>query len=332
MIDGLGCDYAKCNFCIHPKIYTKFRLRDPRLIADEIEHMIKKGIGFFTFTASDTPLHHARAIADEIVKRGLKIEFTMLTRAARNAAMHKDRLVEQYRTVIRAGLRILYIGAESGNDDVLKEVLNKNITADDILHTVESIKEASRKEGQKVYIINSFIYPIPLTKAMLDTGITLEKVLQDNVKLGKLTQPDSFQIMPAILYPGTEWYNNPDKYSIIINDTYEKDMLSLETSPHSLLDRPKIDPYTIMGMRVDEWIEQYLKMENAVRELGIPTDLNDEHIVIALSCGYTSEESLRQVSKDLMLDILSGDDTKSLKMFEKVNEVSRQIAESNRLK
>jgi radical SAM superfamily enzyme YgiQ (UPF0313 family) len=122
IIDGLGCNYGQCNFCIHPCIYPKFRLRDPELIVDEMEVMLKQGIGFFTFTASNTPLYHAEKISDEILSRGLKLEYTMLSRAVKNAVDKTESIISSYRKIIKSGMRIIFMGAECGNDDVLSMI------------------------------------------------------------------------------------------------------------------------------------------------------------------------------------------------------------------
>jgi len=332
IIDGLGCDYGRCSFCIHPFIYPKFRIRDPKLIVDEIGYMLRKGVGFFTFTASDTPLPHARRIAEEILRRKLRIEYTMLTRASKGAATRKADLVETYRIIIRSGMRILYMGAESGNDDVLKEVLNKNLTAQEIVDTVECIRKASELEKQHVYIITSYIYPIPLTKELLDKGVTLKRVFDDNVRLGKLTMPDSFQVMPATLYPGPAWYSNPSKYNISYDpDTYGPIMLKFEWSINALGERRWESAYTMLGKKITDLVPLYMKLSRAINKLGIPSDLNDEHLLIARCAGYEKKEDLEMISKDLFLDILSCYDEKTLKLFDMVNSKSEELAKSNAL-
>jgi len=332
IIDALGCDYGKCYFCIHPKIHPHFRLRDPKLVVDEIEYMIRRGIGFFTFTASDTPLPHARRISEEILRRKLNLEFTILARGSKGAAKRKQHLVDSYRTIIRAGMRILYMGAESGNDDVLRDVLNKNLTAQDIADTIECIRKASDMEGKKVYIITSYIYPIPLTDGLLKSGITFEKVLEDNITLGKRTQPDSFQVMPATVYTGVDWYNNARRYNIELDkEKYAKSMLELETSPHAIFDKPPELPFKINGRGFHAWVNMYLKICRAANDAGLPSELNDEHLVIGRSVGCKSAEELTQLSRDLFLDIISCNGERSGKFFRMTNKKSREIAGSNNL-
>lgn len=331
IIDALGCDYGRCSFCVHPKIHPQFRMRDPVLIVDEIECMLGRGIGFFTFTASNTPLAHACRISEEILKRKLTIEFTMLMRGAKDAASRKEKLIESFRTIIRAGLRILYMGVEAGNDDVLREVFNKNLTVQEIENTVDCIRKASELEKQKVFLIASFIYPVPLTDTLLDRGIDLDQVLEDDIRLAKRIAPDSFQVMPAIVYPGVKWYSDAEKYNIEIDrKEYARSMLLLETSPHLLSTRPHKEPYRINGQGSKAWVEHYLKICRRANKEGLATELNDEHIVIGISLGYETREELQRLSRELFLDILSGHDETSRHYFRQVNARSQKIADANR--
>ncbi|MDD5135904.1 MAG: B12-binding domain-containing radical SAM protein [Candidatus Omnitrophica bacterium] len=327
IVNGIGCDYGRCSFCIHPQIHREFHLREPRLVVDEIEFMIKQGISFFNFTASDTPLPQAKMIGEDILRRGLRIEFTMLTRAWKSAGSKKDYLVETFRTIIRAGLRIVFIGAESGNYDVLAEVMNKDLTSQDIIDTVKCIRRASELEGVHVYIITSYIFPCPLTKNLVEKGITMERIYEDNIRLAKLTMPDSFQVIPAIVYAGTKWYYEPEKYNILLDkEMFGKIGLRADISVHMLVDKSFKSPYSFLGKGITEWIPMHIKQARAINALGIPSDLMDEHLLMARCAGYSDLKKLEEMSMEIFLDIISCDYEVTNKLLKQINVKSGEIA------
>ncbi|MDP2929317.1 MAG: B12-binding domain-containing radical SAM protein [Candidatus Omnitrophota bacterium] len=327
IINGIGCDYARCTFCIHPQIHREFHLRETRLVVDEIELMLKRGISFFTFTASDTPVPQAKSISEEILRRGLRIEFTMLTRAWKSAGAKKDYLIEAYRTIIRAGLRIVFMGAESGNDEVLKEVMNKDLASQDIVDTVKCIRKASELENVHVYIITSYIFPCPLTENLVKKGITMEQVYEDNIALAKRTMPDSFQVIPAIVYAGTKWYCEPEKYNISLDkEIFAKIGLRAEISVHILVDKSFKSPYSFLGKSIAEWFPLHIKQARAINALGIPSDLMDEHLLMARCAGYSDLKKLEEMSMEIFLDIISCDYEISNRLLEQINVKSAEIA------
>ncbi|MDD5617890.1 MAG: cobalamin-dependent protein, partial [Candidatus Omnitrophica bacterium] len=108
IISGRGCP-NRCIFCLWPQVMhgTRYRLRSPKNVVDEIEHDIKlcpqvlKGGEFFfeddTFTVDR---ERAIRICDEILKRGLKIIFSV------NARVDSYDL-DMFRIMKKAGCREL---------------------------------------------------------------------------------------------------------------------------------------------------------------------------------------------------------------------------------
>ena len=81
LISGRGCA-GKCTFCRDVPLIDgkKVRLRDPRLVVDEMEYDLGlfpylKEIMFETDTFSMSP-KHVRGVCDEIAKRGLKVTWS----------------------------------------------------------------------------------------------------------------------------------------------------------------------------------------------------------------------------------------------------------------
>ena len=50
IIDSLGCPWGKCNFCVHSHFHKGYCPRPVLNIVDELEYMLKQGVGFFRFS------------------------------------------------------------------------------------------------------------------------------------------------------------------------------------------------------------------------------------------------------------------------------------------
>ncbi|MBN2526628.1 MAG: radical SAM protein [Deltaproteobacteria bacterium] len=330
IVDALGCDYGKCSFCIHPCIYPKFRKRTPQLIVDEMVHMVRQGIGLFSFTASDTPLPHAVRISEEILKRKLKIDFTMLTRARRNAHKHTEHITEQFRVIVRAGLKSVFFGVESGNDHVLNEVMNKGVTANDMAVTMDCLRNAAKQESKWVNIIASFIYPVPLPLELKNKGLDSQTVLSDNLKLLKRMQPDSFHAIPGLLYPGTRWYTHPEEYDIHFDrETFPQKWITQEFSSHGYVTLGKTSLFSFGTQPFHEMIQESIEFMRKGNALGIPSDLWEEQFIFARAANITGIANLQRLSEDLHLDLLTCNDKNTRYLYDAASRYSRSLALSN---
>jgi radical SAM superfamily enzyme YgiQ (UPF0313 family) len=134
-----GCA-LRCSYCTYNKIEGKrYRLRTPRLVADEIEILVREtGITHVEFTDSifNIPLSHAKEVLKELIPRKLKL--TLHTMGLSPAAID-DELLELMKT---AGFNEVDVGAESLNDTILKN-LSKDFTSADIKNTASLLR--SRK-------------------------------------------------------------------------------------------------------------------------------------------------------------------------------------------
>lgn len=330
VVDALGCDYGKCTFCIHPKIYPKFRKRTPALVVDEMVEMVKQGIGLFSFTASDTPLSHGVKISEEILKRKLHIEFTMLTRAIRNAQNSTEKIISQFRILIRAGLKSVFFGVESGNDSVLKHVMNKGVCADDIAVTMECLRTAAQKENTWVNIIASFIYPVPLPNALLEQGITQDTVMEDNLTLLKRIMPDSFHAIPGLLYPGTKWYTHNEDFNIMFEkSSFSAKWISQEFSYHGYVALGEESLYSFDNLPFNDMIPASMEFTRKGNALGIPSDLWEEQFIFARACNVTGTQNLQKLSEDLFLDLLCCNDSNTRHMYDAAINHSTKLAQKN---
>jgi radical SAM superfamily enzyme YgiQ (UPF0313 family) len=190
IISGRGCPF-KCSFCLWPQVMhgRRYRLRSPVNVVDEmqydIEHWpaLKKGELFFeddTFTVNKK---RAVEICDEILRRGLKITWSVNARAdIYDAALFKK--------MKQAGCRMLLAGFESGDQQLLDN-MKKKLRLD---QSVDFVKLA-HQAGLAVH--GCFVLGFPG-----ETKESINRTIDFAMKL----DIDSVQFSAAIPFPGTDYY------------------------------------------------------------------------------------------------------------------------------
>ena len=137
-----GCSWNKCTFC---EMYTapqkKFRARDEDEVLEEIrrcgKQMIVQRIFLADGDAMILPTHRLLRILEEVREHMPTVERVTSYCLPRNL---KRKSVEELKSLREAGLAMIYVGAESGDDEVLRRV-NKG-------ETHESTREALLKAGE----------------------------------------------------------------------------------------------------------------------------------------------------------------------------------------
>jgi len=205
IISGRGCPNG-CIFCLWPQAMhgAQYRFRSPKNVVDEIEYDIKlcprvlKGGEFFfeddTFT---TDKNRAMQICEEIMRRGLKITFSVNARAD-NADS------EFFRIMKRSGCRELLVGFESGAQEILDRA-NKNITLEQSREFMHHAKSA----GLKVH--GCFVIGLPG-----ETEQTAQKTVNFALSLGLATA----QFSGAAPFPGTTFFHLCKKENWLKTDNW----------------------------------------------------------------------------------------------------------------
>ena len=217
IISGRGCPY-KCNYCLFPQTLQgrQYRTRSTENVVEELAYIEKTFPGVReVFIEDDTlTLNRKRTarICEEIIRRGVKIEWTCNARA--------DVDLDTLRMMRAANCRLLCVGVESGEQRVLDEV-EKGIN----LETIEQFFKDSKKAG--VLVHGCF-----MAGNKGDTRESLEKTLDFAKKLN----PDTAQFFPLMVYPGTaayEWAKSEN--AIVANDFGE--WLTEEGLHNTVVDR-----------------------------------------------------------------------------------------------
>jgi pyruvate-formate lyase-activating enzyme len=132
-----GCAF-RCSYCTYNKIEGKqYRLRSPKLIADEIEMLVKEtGISHVEFADSlfNIPLSHAKEVLREVIRK--KLDLRLHTMGLSPGAVDEE-LLDLMKL---AGFNEVDIGAESTCDSIL-ESLAKDFNHEDIINTANLLKK-----------------------------------------------------------------------------------------------------------------------------------------------------------------------------------------------
>jgi radical SAM superfamily enzyme YgiQ (UPF0313 family) len=231
-----GCPF-KCNFCSYPQSMSghRFRKRSVTNFVDELEYIHTQMpqireifIEDDTFTVDK---QRVADICDEILARGLKLIWSCNTRA--------DLPYETMAKMKEAGCRLLVVGYESGNQQVLDET-QKGIKLDDSLAFAENTK----KLGIKVF----GCFMIGLKGDNLET-------IEETFKFAKRTYANEVFFQQAVPFPGTTFYKWVKEQGYLRTEDYSQ-WLNKDGYLNCLVDYPYADHQHIERIR-DKLMSRY---------------------------------------------------------------------------
>lgn len=197
-----GCP-GNCAFCIYTKL-TPFRLFSVQRFCDEIEELQRYGFESFffsdyTFAFSDKRVED---FYQETQKRNLHVKFTSNIRI-------KDINEFKIKRMKEIGAYRVFVGIETINSNS-SELINKNITKEEIIHKIEILKKYD------IEYHGSFIIGNP--------GDTEDDLKATEELLGELN-PTVVTFNHLKMMPGTDIYNRPNDFDILPFDPFwfEKD-------------------------------------------------------------------------------------------------------------
>ena len=181
-----GCPYS-CTFCSHKKFGKKVRYRSPEHVVAELELLVKKyGVNEVLFIDDAFLLDKARAaaICEGILEKKLKLLWSCMSRADYASA-------DLFSVLGKAGCRSVFIGAESGSQDML-DTMRKGITLGQI---EDAVRLAKKHIGG---VSCGFIFGMP--------GETVDTV-RKTVAFAKKLDPDYATFLPLVPLPGSEIFD-----------------------------------------------------------------------------------------------------------------------------
>lgn len=213
-----GCPWG-CVFCNKNIQGRKFRPKSPGRLVDEIEYMLKAGfaeINILDDTFS-TDIKRAKAICDEIIRRGLKFPWHPLN-GIRVDCVDKELFIKMK----RAGCYKVSFGIESGNQDVLSKI-NKGTK----LQQVRDAVRWARQVGFETF--GYFMIGLP--------GDT-EETIKDTIRFAKELKLDIAKFNITIPLPGTRLFDEWDKSGLIKTKDWGK--YNFYSPSHELYDHPTL--------------------------------------------------------------------------------------------
>ena len=220
-----GCDLL-CGYCRYPFLGgSRARLRAPKAIADEIEHLNKAfGVEFFHFTdpVVNRPADHFDAVCNALIQRNLSAKWTGFFREDTISAASLA-LAE------RAGLAAVYFSGDALTDYGLK-LLGKGMTT-------QALLSASRiTAAAQILTMCHFLVNLPgeedrhikEASGLLDELLeihhaagNLGAVIFNHIRLypgalltRRLIRDGSLSAGTDLLYPV---YHNPEKYAHVLH-------------------------------------------------------------------------------------------------------------------
>ena len=182
-----GCAY-QCAFCADRRFWGKIRQRSKENILKEIETILEGFPQTEKIYFSDGTLTFSKSfikeLCDEIIKRNIKMNFYCTARF--------DTIDEEMLSYLKeAGFQALYLGAESGDPEILQR-MKKRITLDQIEKSIRLIKKA------RILTMVSIMLAVP--------GET-EQSLKNTISMMKRIPADAFDINCYVPLPGSDWYD-----------------------------------------------------------------------------------------------------------------------------
>lgn len=183
-----GCP-NRCTFCsVHNFWKGTYRMRSAENVLKEIELLVKNGVKEIAIVDENFTLSKERTIkiCKEIIDKNYNI------RLSTNSGFYAPSLDKEVLGYLyKAGLRMLHISIENGNQEFLDKVIRKRL---DLEYAKKVIREA-KEVGLKTAGYFIFGYPEETKKTMIET---LEYAFESG-----LDYPRFYILQP---FPGTEVY------------------------------------------------------------------------------------------------------------------------------
>ena len=247
MVSSRGCR-LKCNFCNVECIYGRhiYRTRSPQNVVDEME-WIKENMPEVKeiFVEDDTMTVDKNRMLEicKLIKER-KLDIVWSTNARTDIPLHVLKEMKE------AGCRMLIVGYESGNQQILNNI-KKGIT----LEQAEQFTRDAKAVGIKIF--GCFMIGLP--------GDTKETIRQ-TIKWAKHLKPDMIQIEQIVPFPGTEFYEWAKAKGYV--KTEDPDAWLDETGQLGfLIDYPHLSAEELKKMRDKLTLEFYTDPRQMIRIL-----------------------------------------------------------------
>lgn len=294
--DSRGCP-NRCAFCVHPfEDGGRLRQASPEKIADVFAALqARYGFSVFRLGGASTPSSLLHGLAQEILRRGLRLRY--------NSFGHfRGAKPDQMPTLAASGLVSLFFGLETGSQTILDRACHKGVKLTEVGPVVTAAREAG------IFTATSMVVPLPF-----DTPETLAESLAFVVNL----RPDAVPLQFPGLFPGSPWFENPERYAIEVADREQFLRWAMDYRI-KLFFPPRYWeplPYKVNGMGFHEFAEITTQFGRDLEAAGILTHFS--HTLAALA--EVAEMPPRQLRDLAQLWCLTGDAEAMGEMVKRAN-------------
>src|SRR4051812_7891570 len=189
-----GCP-AMCTFCLWPQTHSghRWRLRSTDDIVNECRYALENFPGLKEIFFDDDTFNYRKQRTIELCEKLKPLKFTW------SCTSRVTTDYETLRAMKEAGCRLLIVGYESGDQQILKNI-KKGATID----MAKRFTENAHKLGLKIHA--DFIVGLP--------GETRDTI-RNTIDFAKRLDCETIQVSIAHAYPGTEFYEFAQKNALI---------------------------------------------------------------------------------------------------------------------
>jgi hopanoid biosynthesis associated radical SAM protein HpnJ len=203
MYTSRGCP-AQCTFCLWPQTHSghRWRLRSSDDIVNECRYALENFPGLKEIFFDDDTFNYQKARTIELCSKLKKLNFTWSC---------TSRVTTDYDTLKAmkdAGCRLLIVGYESGDQQILKNI-KKGATIDMARRFTANCKKLG------LVIHGDFIVGLP--------GESHETI-RKSIDFAKELDVETIQVSIGHPYPGTEFYDHVKKNGLITLDSMTDDV------------------------------------------------------------------------------------------------------------
>jgi len=248
-----GCPH-QCSYCINDKLHKiyreaginskTYRFYSPEKIVTIMKNY-KEKYGFNHIQLVDEnlsvmPIDVLKKLA-ELYKRDVGVDFFAMARPENFV-----RVPEKAKILAEMGCKMIALGAESGNEELKKNILNRPMKNETLIESAETL----RKEGILVSLYNIIGFPTETREMIFDT-----------IRLNRQVKPDRYSVRFLVPYPGTAIRDYCIEKGYIEIDYEEKRNVSFLIEPILNLPSPPHPTKTELMEIKQNW-KNYLEMSD----------------------------------------------------------------------